>query len=76
MFHSLKYFATMSLPNVKFLVISESPTSYYSGSIPATIAGLYEPNHALLKLRGLVNWAGMSFIKGKVTRIDPKQQVI
>lgn len=37
---------------------------------------MYEPQHALIKLRALALWAGWLFVKGIVSKIDPKKNQV
>ena len=75
--HALKFFGVNPPPpNVQLICISAENTTWYSGSIPASIAGLYSSQHAQLELNKLAEWGGWKFIKGKVTKIDVEEQSV
>ncbi|HIG46968.1 MAG TPA: hypothetical protein EYQ20_11265, partial [candidate division Zixibacteria bacterium] len=60
-----------ALPQVRFTMISDESVAYYSGMVPGGLAGLYNLDEIEMELRPLARWAGIRFIRARVSGIDP-----
>lgn len=60
-----------ALPLVRFTMISDESVAYYSGMVPGCLAGLYRLDEIGMELRPLARWAGIRFIRARVSGIDP-----
>lgn len=61
-----------ALPDVRCVLLSDSPTAIYSGLLPAVVAGLVEEPSAGVDLRALCRANGFVFVHGRATGIDPQ----
>lgn len=48
----------------------------YSGMVPSTVAGLYDPSEPLIDLEPLANWSQIKFIRDRVVDIDVESKVL
>jgi selenide,water dikinase len=46
---------------VRVTLISDNPVAWYSGMLPACIAGLYKPKELQIDLQALAHWYGIYF---------------
>ena len=55
-----------------------SPDSHtpYSGMLPGLIAGHYAPDQVHIDLDRLCAWAGVRFIRGRVSGLDPQARLL
>ena len=72
---SLSSSSPSSLPP-RLALVSESPTSCYSGMLPGVISGAYSPEQALLPLGPLCAAAGFDLIVGKVRRVSSESREV
>ena len=63
-------------PRPRLALVSESPTSCYSGMLPGVISGAYSPEQALLPLEPLCAAAGFDLIVGKVRRVSSERKEV
>ena len=63
-------------PVVGLRITLVSPTSHtpYSGMLPGLVAGHYSFEQTHIDLARLCQWAGVRFIAGEVTGLDPARQ--
>lgn len=64
------------LPKARITMISDASIAYYSGMLPGCLAGLYHPEEIEMELRPLARWAGIRFIRARVTGVDPNLQQV
>ncbi|WP_291326140.1 FAD-dependent oxidoreductase [Desulfovibrio sp. UCD-KL4C] len=57
-------------------VIQPSDYHYYSGMGPGMLGGTYQPDDIRFHTRKVVEDQGATFIKNKVSRIDPNRQMV
>jgi selenide, water dikinase len=65
----LKKLVTDSSDAYKMILVSETATSYYSGMLPGTVAGLYTEKDLQIELGPLSTWSGAEFIQARVNKI-------
>lgn len=59
------------IPDVRLTVVSPFPVATYSGMLPGTLAGLYEPDEMTIDLRRLCASRGARLIVAPATGLDP-----
>lgn len=62
--------------DLQVTLIDFQKSASYSGMVPGTIAGIYQPEDTLLHLEPLADWAGIEFINQKVVDIDLDKNLI
>ena len=68
--HVLKHFALHARPaDVELVMVSGESTTWYSGAIPASIAGLYSRAHAQVEVERVAVWAGWRFIRARMEKV-------
>lgn len=72
----IKDLASSIKSKVKPIIISDFPTSVYSGMLPAVVADLCPEKDALVDLPSLCQKYGWELIIGKVTRLNPEKQQV
>lgn len=72
----IRQWAMNPLPGVRVTLISESCQTPYSGMLPGLVAGHYQPDEVHIDLNRLCRWAGIRFIQGQVTGLDPESKRI
>lgn len=60
-----------ALGDVRVTLISDESTVCYSGMLPGCLAGLYRPDEMEMELRPLCTWAGIRFVRARVSGLDP-----
>ena len=60
-----------ALRRVRVTLVSDESTVCYSGMLPGCLAGLYRPDEMEMELRPLCAWAGIRFIRARITGLDP-----
>jgi NADH dehydrogenase FAD-containing subunit len=73
---SLKALSSFRNRGHQVTLISLSPYHYYSGMGPGLLSGIYQPWEVRFHIKRLAENQGATFIKGKVTRIDPDQRLL
>ena len=48
----------------------------YSGMVPSTVAGIYDPSEPLIDLEPLANWSQIRFVRDRVVDIDVDSKVL
>lgn len=66
----LEAFARRKLEGVEVVLVDPHDVSYYSGMIPAVIAGERRLERARIPLEGLAKAAGARFVQGRVVGVD------
>jgi selenide,water dikinase len=64
--------AMRPLPGLRITLVSPSSHTPYSGMLPGLVAGHYSFEQAHIDLARLCQWAGVRFIAGEVTALDPR----
>jgi len=67
----IRKLAMKPLANVRVTLVSESRLTPYSGMLPGLVAGHYQPEDVHIDLNRLCRWAGIRFIQGRVSGLDP-----
>jgi selenide,water dikinase len=52
-------------------LVSRQSTAFYSGTLPALVAGLIAAEESAIDLRRLCALAGVSFLRGEIVGLDP-----
>lgn len=65
-----------ALGDVRVTLISDESTVCYSGMLPGCLAGLYRPDEMEMELRPLCTWAGIRFVRARVSGLDPALQQV
>jgi len=73
---SLKALLSFKNRGHQVTLISLSPYHYYSGMGPGLLSGIYQPWEVRFHVKRLAENQGTTFIKAKVTRIDPDQKLL
>ena len=63
-------------PKQSILLVNRSSTALYSGMVPGLIAGLYQRDELALDLRQLCDRAGVAFIEGEITGLNPRDKCL
>jgi selenide,water dikinase len=61
---------------MRFTLISDHPTAFYSGMLPGYIAGMYNIDEIQIQLQPLCNWCGANFILDTAISIDEKEKIV
>ena len=61
---------------IQMTLVSENDKSYYSGMLPGSTAGIYDPSQIQVELKPLAKWWHANFIQKKVTKIMGDQNKI
>ena len=69
----IRMWAMKPLTGVRVTLISPNWQTPYSGMLPGLLAGHYQSEDIHIDLRRLCTWAGVRFIEGAVTRINPEE---
>ena len=70
----IRMLAMKPLPDVRVTLVSESRLTPYSGMLPGLVAGHYRPDDVHIDLNHLCRWAGVRFIQGRVSGLDPDRK--
>lgn len=65
-----------ALGGIRVTLISDESTVCYSGMLPGCLAGLYRPDEMEMELRPLCAWAGIRFVRARVSGLDPVLQQV
>ncbi len=65
-----------ALGGIRVTLISDESTVCYSGMLPGCLAGLYRPDEMEMELRPLCTWAGIRFVRARVSGLDPALQQV
>lgn len=68
----LRMLAMRPVTGLRITLISPASHTPYSGMLPGLIAGHYSFEQAHIDLSRLCQWAGVRFIAGQVTALDPR----
>ena len=59
-------------PGAWITLVSRSGTAFYSGTLPALVAGLIDLDSSAIDLRSLCSRAGVSFVQAEITGLDAR----
>eukprot|EP00052_Salpingoeca_macrocollata_P018686 m.153771 g.153771 ORF g.153771 m.153771 type:complete len:836 (+) comp20768_c1_seq5:6-2513(+) len=62
--------------SIELVLVSDSDVAYYSGMIPACVAGLYDEAQCRINLPGLCHKSGWRFVRGTVCGISSQQKLV
>ena len=65
-----------ALRGIRVTLISDESAVCYSGMLPGCLAGLYRPDEMEMELRPLCTWAGVRFVRARVSGLDPAIQQV
>jgi len=68
---ALRMLAMRPLEGLRITLVSPASHTPYSGMLPGLVAGHYSFKQAHIDLARLCQWAGVRFIVGEVTALDP-----
>ena len=68
---ALRMLAMRPLSGLRTTLVSPSSHTPYSGMLPGLVAGHYSFEETHIDLARLCQWAGVRFIEGEVTALDP-----
>jgi len=74
--HILRMWRMQSIPDVRLTVVSPFGRATYSGMLPGTLAGLYEPHEMEIDLHRLCATSGARLIVAEATGLDPRRRRI
>lgn len=74
--HILRMWRMHAVPGVRLTVVSPYPHASYSGMLPGTLAGLYQPAEMLIDLRRLTASCGARLIVAAATGLDPERKLV
>tara|TARA_R110000823_G_scaffold125385_5_gene252054 strand:+ start:6454 stop:8664 length:2211 start_codon:yes stop_codon:yes gene_type:complete len=69
---ALRMLAMHPIEGVRITLVSPASHTPYSGMLPGLVAGHYSFEDAHIDLARLSQWAGVRFIAGEVTALDPR----
>lgn len=72
----VKMFAMDPWPGVRVTLLSDDFITPYSGMLPALISGYYTQEDAFIHLSRLCEYAGIRFIRGSITGINPDSRTV
>ena len=72
--HVLKMWRMSPLPKTRLTCVSNFGTATYSGMLPGTLAGQYEPEEMKIDLVRLCAAAGARLIQAEVSGLDPERR--
>jgi selenide, water dikinase len=72
--HVLRMWRMSPLPDARLTCVSNTPIATYSGMLPGTLAGLYEPERMQIDLVRLCAAAGARLILGEVQGLDRQRR--
>jgi selenide, water dikinase len=72
----VKQWADSPVTDSRLTLISASASATYSGMLPGTLAGLYQPEEMLIDLHRLSQATGTRLVVDKVVGVDPERQTI
>jgi selenide,water dikinase len=72
----IRQLAMKPIPGVRVTLISEQTLTPYSGMLPGYVAGHYSTEDTHIDLNRLCQWAGVDWIRARVTGIDPDARLI
>jgi len=73
---ALRALAMKPIKNTRITLISEQTLTPYSGMLPGYVAGHYTMLETHIDLNRLCQWAGVRWVNGTVTGLDPDQKII
>ncbi len=65
-----------AVPGTRLTLVSPFPVATYSGMLPGTLAGLYEPEEMRIDLRRLTAASGVRLVVAAATGLDPERREI
>ena len=74
--HVVRMWMQGALADASLTLISVSSQAAYSGMLPGTLAGLYQPNEMLIDLHRLTTAAGVELIVDSAVAVDPQSREI
>ncbi|HET8903108.1 MAG TPA: selenide, water dikinase SelD [Saccharospirillum sp.] len=72
----IRTLAMKPIPGVRVTLVSESTLTPYSGMLPGLVAGHYRADEVHIDLNRLCRWAGIRFIQGRVTGVNPSAKTL
>lgn len=72
----IRTLAMRPIPGVRVTLVSESTLTPYSGMLPGLVAGHYRADEVHIDLNRLCRWAGIRFIQGRVTGVNPSAKTL
>lgn len=69
---ALRMLAMEPLPETRLTLVSPDSLAAYSGMLPGLIAGHYQVEDTHVELPRLCQWAGVRFIRARVTALDSR----
>jgi NADH dehydrogenase FAD-containing subunit len=73
---TLKALSSFTTRGHQVTLVSLSPYHYYSGMGPGLLSEIYQPREVRFHIKKLAENQGATFIKDKVTRIDPEKKLL
>lgn len=74
--HIVRMWMQQPIPNAQLVLISPFGNATYSGMLPGTLAGLYEPSEMEIDLYRLTRAAGVQLIVDEVIGLEPRAKAI
>lgn len=72
--HVLRMWRMAPIPDARLTLVTDFPVACYSGMLPGTLAGLYEPQRMQIDLVRLCAAADVRLVVGQVERLDIGQK--
>jgi pyridine nucleotide-disulfide oxidoreductase family protein len=72
----LTWWRRKPIPGVELTMVTAFDRAAYSGMLPSTLAGLYQPEQMLIDLPKLCNSCGVRLIVDRANRLDPATRLI
>jgi selenide,water dikinase len=74
--HMLRMWRMAPIRDARLTLVSDFPIATYSGMLPGTLAGLYEPEKMTIDLVRLCAAAGARLVVDEVERVDVDERVV
>ena len=72
----LRMLAMQPIPGLKVTLVSPEVATPYSGMLPGLVAGHYARDDVYIDLVPLCQYAGVDFLRGQVSGLDPIEQTL
>lgn len=73
---AVRMLAMKPVPDTRITLVSPESLTPYSGMLPGWVAGHYSVEDSHIDLARLCQWAGVRFIRDRVTHIDPDRKTL
>lgn len=73
---AVRMLAMKPVPDTRITLVSPESLTPYSGMLPGWVAGHYTVEDSHIDLARLCQWAGVRFIRDRVTHIDPDRKIL